>query len=474
MGTREFRALEYRADDGFDEVGLRYEGGEDEGWRVLRDGRPWLELGAGYRMLEVERCGVCSTDLARRFLPFPLPQVIGHELVARDEAGRRVVVEINASHAARGVETACPFCAGGLERHCPERLVLGIHDLPGGFGRFVLAPRHAVLEVPADLPSSTAVLCEPFAAAGNVLADVEAGDSVAVLGPRRLGLLAVAALAAARDAGLDVRVLALSRHEDLCRRARELGADEARRFDGDGAALPDGLADVVVDTTGSPEGLALACRLARRTVHLKSTHGREACGLHRGTALVVDEGALARCPDDDGLAEVARAAALGAEPIVAWLSRDAVPPALATAARVLRVEDPGEALARLEEEWEGTAARPGLPRADLAVVDDLAGADAALRPSPQHERGLVRPRGTVLLRRGRSSSSPLQRAIVERGLALRSSRCGGFAPALARLAAVPDLGEAFVTDELPAARLPEAFARARTPRSVKVVVTHGT
>ena len=28
---------------------------------------------------------VCSTDLARRFLPFPLPQVTGHELIARDE-----------------------------------------------------------------------------------------------------------------------------------------------------------------------------------------------------------------------------------------------------------------------------------------------------------------------------------------------------------------------------------------------------
>ncbi|MEZ5366567.1 MAG: hypothetical protein R2748_30570 [Bryobacterales bacterium] len=77
-------------------------------------------------MLRSERCGVCSTDLARRFLPFPLPQITGHEVVALDEHGTRYAVEINAPPIARGVETDCPFWCRLMPNHCPDRLVLGI------------------------------------------------------------------------------------------------------------------------------------------------------------------------------------------------------------------------------------------------------------------------------------------------------------------------------------------------------------
>ena len=73
---------------------------------------------------------------------------------------------------ARAVEsTDCAFCASGLHKHCPERLVLGIHDLPGGFGPWILAPTRAVHRIPDNVPSGTAVLIEPFAAALNAVAD---------------------------------------------------------------------------------------------------------------------------------------------------------------------------------------------------------------------------------------------------------------------------------------------------------------
>ncbi len=88
--------------------------------------------------------------------------------VLERQGNRLAAVEINASHTAIGSPAAgdCPLCAGGLPTHCPDRLVLGIDRLPGGFGPWVLAP---------------------------------AGNIVPVLGAGRLGLLITAALGAVRN-----------------------------------------------------------------------------------------------------------------------------------------------------------------------------------------------------------------------------------------------------------------------------------
>jgi len=297
----EFEGLEYHASDRVQSARYAMEGSSAEGWRITRNGSDHLLLGPGYRLLRTDRCGVCSTDLDRRFLPFPLPQIIGHELIALDADSRRHVIEINASHRARGLDTDCPFCAAGLATHCPDRRVLGIHDLPGGFGPWVLAPENAAIRIPHSLPDDVAVLVEPFAAALHAAESIDPGpeESVAVLGPRRLGLLVVAALAARRRrdrAGF--RLLALTRHESLGRLALRFGADEAVRPPA-GDAGPGPLADIVIDTTGSPAGLECAIGLARREVHLKSTHGQAAAGLARTTELVVDEIAMQAWPEEE-------------------------------------------------------------------------------------------------------------------------------------------------------------------------------
>jgi D-arabinose 1-dehydrogenase-like Zn-dependent alcohol dehydrogenase len=131
--TVAFDTLEYTASGDLQPVHVAYAGDEVRGWTITRNAVPSLELGPGYKLMQSVACGVCSTDLARRFLPFPLPQVTGHEVVAVDDSGKRFAVDINASHRARQIESDCPFCRCGLSNHCPERLVLGIHDLPGGF-----------------------------------------------------------------------------------------------------------------------------------------------------------------------------------------------------------------------------------------------------------------------------------------------------------------------------------------------------
>src|SRR5688500_10513140 len=97
----EFAAPEYRAGGCFGSAVYRYEQASDDAWRVFRNHQPHLDLGAGSRMMRVLACRVCATDLAREHLPFPLPQITGHEVLAADERGRRYAIEINASHAAR-------------------------------------------------------------------------------------------------------------------------------------------------------------------------------------------------------------------------------------------------------------------------------------------------------------------------------------------------------------------------------------
>jgi threonine dehydrogenase-like Zn-dependent dehydrogenase len=241
--TRSFRAFEYQQDTSFAECEMRLSGDTEQGWRIERNGQLWLELGPGYRLLRTRRCGVCSTDLDRHFLPFALPQITGHELVASDEQGRRYVVEINATRASRGVDTDNVWRRAGLDTHDPERIVLGIHDLPGGFSPWILVPVEAALEIPPELPDETAVLAEPFAAVlhGVNMLQLRPGDRVAVLGPRRLGLLAIAALAGARrKTRIAFEIEAWSRHEELGALAVELGADRARLVNPEGTALVDG------------------------------------------------------------------------------------------------------------------------------------------------------------------------------------------------------------------------------------------
>lgn len=477
MPTIEFEALDYCTDQTFAPARYRFDGDRELGWEVRRDGALLLTLGPGYRLLRTRQCGVCSTDLARHHLPFPLPQVTGHEVLAVDEEGRQYVVEINASHAARGVESDCAFCDEALATHCPERLTLGIHDLPGGFGPWILAPEAACLEIPAHVPDSAAVLVEPFAAALHAVHTIapRAGDVVAVLGPRRLGMLVVAALAGVRarvgNPLATFEVAAVARDPAMLKLARAFGASATYGNADHDARIDDGAFDVVVDTTGNPAALVDAVRMARREVHLKSTHGREACGLRHLTELVVDELAIARFdrrhPGEDPTNWLRDHASKRVR--VAWLAAAAPPAWLTDIADVRRGAALHLAAAFADEPG-------GIPRADVAVVDSAQGVDDAIRPRSGSEESLVRPRGEVLLHPDTPmGSSDLLDAVVKRDLRLSSSRCGDFREALDLISDDPDLqriGERLVTHHFDARDLDQAFAVASSRACVKAVVTH--
>lgn len=468
-----FEACEYQADGSLRPA--RYEiAAEGNGWTVTADDERRLRFGPGYRLLETRLCGVCSTDLARRFLPFPLPQVTGHEVVAVDERGRRFAVEINASCEARGLELDCSFCAAGLERHCPDRRVLGIHDLPGGFGRYLLAPVGAMRPIPDEIPDESAVLIEPLAAALNAVTTIApaAGSRVAVLGPRKLGLLCVTALDAwRRRSGTELTVVAIARRPELLELSLRLGADETFLLErGREAEANPPPCDFVIDTTGSPAGLEMAIRTARSEVHLKSTNGLPAAGMEHLTEMVVDEISLKRLdPQQPPSAPVGRDA-----PVVAWLAAAEPPPAWARQSRLLRLATAAAALAALE------ASPPGdrIPRADVAVVDSAEAAARAIRPDPGREVSLVRPRGWILLHRASDearAASPLIEAVSNRGLRLTTSRCGDFDHAITLMRADPalrTLGREVVTHRFGAGEVAAAFEAAAGTDCIKAVVRH--
>jgi threonine dehydrogenase-like Zn-dependent dehydrogenase len=221
----------------------------------------------GDTLLRVRVAGICSTDLeiCRGYMGFA--GVLGHEFVAdvvesanASLVGRRVVAEINC------VCGQCDLCRRGLPTHCRDRTVVGILNHGGAFADFLRVPAANCHVVPDLVDDDQAVFVEPLAAAFQILRQVpiDASTSVTLLGDGRLGLLCAQVL---KNAGAAVRVVGRNENKlALCDRwgiATQVVADVDAGHD----------QDVVVDATGSADGLELAMRLVRPrgTIVLKST-----------------------------------------------------------------------------------------------------------------------------------------------------------------------------------------------------------
>lgn len=241
-----------------------------DGARVCLEDRPRPEPGPGEALVRVRMAGVCATDLeiVRGYAGHR--GVLGHEMLGQVEAcgsdpevvGRRVAAEINVTCG------ECERCLRGHPTHCARRQVMGIVGRDGCFAEYVVLPRANLHLVPDTVADEAAVFAEPLAAAFEILRQVEIGpgDRVAVLGDGRLGLLVAMAL---RHQGCALTVL--GRHRHKLDRVAELGIPT--EVVGPGAERD---MDVVVECTGSPEGLELALDLVRPrgSVVLKSTFAR--------------------------------------------------------------------------------------------------------------------------------------------------------------------------------------------------------
>lgn len=241
----------------------------------LNDGRvsvreiPLPARPAGYALVRVLGAGICNTDLELQRGYYGFAGIPGHEFVGEvvesDSPawrGKRVAGEINfACH-------SCSWCARGLERHCPNRTVLGIVNQAGAFAEFVLVPERNLHEVPREIATEQAVFIEPLAAACEILDQVtiDPGLPVAVLGDGKLGLLIAQVLHAQ-----GLQVIQYGRHASKLKISIGQGIETSTSRD-----RPRKEFAYVVDATGSPGGLkeAVAMCRPRGTVILKSTvHG---------------------------------------------------------------------------------------------------------------------------------------------------------------------------------------------------------
>jgi threonine dehydrogenase-like Zn-dependent dehydrogenase len=255
---------------------------EDRALRVRED-VPEPVPAAGEAVIAVRRAGICNTDLELQRGYYSFTGVPGHEFVGvvveapagTDWKGKRVAGEINATCG------LCPTCQAGRRTHCERRTVLGIVNRNGAFALRLALPVENLYEVPDSVSDDEAVFIEPLAAALEIQEQVSIGadDRVLVIGDGKLGNLIAQTL---RRTSCTLRVVGRSaaKRERLERMGIRVG---------EGTGVTTAEADVVVECTGNPEGLALARKAVRPrgTIVLKSTYAGDTT--LNMSSIVVDE-----------------------------------------------------------------------------------------------------------------------------------------------------------------------------------------
>jgi threonine dehydrogenase-like Zn-dependent dehydrogenase len=218
--------------------------------RVRVSEMPLPRSSRGHALVRVIASGICNTDLELRRGYHGFSGIPGHEFVGRVEGpagsawvGKRVVGEINLACG------RCDSCGSGLGRHCARRRVLGILGHAGAHAEYLTLPESNLHEVPGEISDEEAVFTEPLAAACEILDQVAVNGETraAVLGAGKLGTLCAGVL---EDAGVNVTLV------------RRGSRPRRRSF------------DLVVEATGSPDGIARAIELVRPrgTIVWKSTY----------------------------------------------------------------------------------------------------------------------------------------------------------------------------------------------------------
>ena len=231
--------------------------------RVRLEERPRLKPQDGEVEVAIELAGVCGSDIsgflghsARRKPPL----VLGHESIGRLSDGRRVVANplIACGH--------CAYCLAGTQNLCDSWRLLGMDQTPGTFAEYVTLPAKQVHEIPGDLPSARAILCEPLANIVHLfrIAAPAPFFRLAIVGGGTMGALTL--LASHRIGARDVLLVDVS--EQRLETAMKLGAAATVN-----TASPEGLAearlvagrgyDLVVDASGSGSARQAAFDLCR-------------------------------------------------------------------------------------------------------------------------------------------------------------------------------------------------------------------
>ena len=99
-------------------------------------------------LLKVHACGVCRTDLHLRdheIEATKLPVVLGHQIVATTDDGRRVGVPWLG-----WTDGTCKYCTSERENLCVNGRFTG-RDIDGGYAELTVADERYCLELPDEL-----------------------------------------------------------------------------------------------------------------------------------------------------------------------------------------------------------------------------------------------------------------------------------------------------------------------------------
>jgi L-iditol 2-dehydrogenase len=234
--------------------------------------------GAGEVLIEVKACGICGTDVHVLHDKFPYwpPVILGHEFsgcivelgpdVVHYKIGDRVVGEPHTQACGH-----CYLCRTGNIQICPTKRSPG-WGIDGALTSYLKMPERLLHRIPDGMDYDTAAVVEPTAnTVHDVIerAKVEAGDFVVVIGPGPIGLLA--GMAARAGGARHVMVIG-ARPDEAIRlpKARALGFQTVLSVaESDPLTavrdLTGGIgADLVIEASGSPAGIASTVDLVRK------------------------------------------------------------------------------------------------------------------------------------------------------------------------------------------------------------------
>lgn len=216
---------------------------------------PEPEPGEGQALVQVERCGVCGTDVAAYRSGRPVtPFLCGHEWVGTVLGGRGIDLT-EGTRVVLGSPPPCGTCGScrsGRAQFCEGVLRLAGPVPPhGGYAPRINVEARRLHPVPPSMPVDVAALIEPATVAlhGVRRTDIRPGDVVLVSGAGAIGLIAVQLAALA---GADVVVVEPDDH----RRSLALAVG-ARVHDGEERV------DVVLECSGATPAIEAGVRALR-------------------------------------------------------------------------------------------------------------------------------------------------------------------------------------------------------------------
>ncbi len=226
----------------------------------------------GEALIRVLYAGICNTDieLLKGYMDFS--GVPGHEFVGVVEKGpkqwlgKRVVGEINIACG------KCDLCQMGLERHCPNRTVLGIYKKNGAFAEYLTLPVKNLHLVPETISDLEAVFVEPLSASLRIFDQIKIkkNEQVVIIGDGKLAQLIARALWLRNK-----NLIVIGRHKEKLNLLAQLGITTLIEKDAQ-KDVQRFAPQVIIEATGNPKGLELALKLCQpmSKIVLKSTYAQ--------------------------------------------------------------------------------------------------------------------------------------------------------------------------------------------------------